>query len=112
MPTYQPSLADDALSDLLQEAPIRVNSLDDLAHLAARLGPLEEWVHTMEVHEMRGDKAVGRLDYAIMGLDGEDEWEVPMEPARMRALLETKIEAMRASGHAFTFDLWMGETAE
>lgn len=109
MPDYTTDLTDEALTELLEDAPIHVQSLGDLAHLAARLEPLGEWVHTMEVNEVGGK---GRIDFAIMGLDGEEEWEIPLEPDRMRSLLDTKIAAMRAHGGAFTFDLWMGETAE
>lgn len=105
---YSIDLSDDALKDLLEDGPIRVQSLGDLEHLAARLPALDEWVHTMEV-TLDGK---GRIDFAIMGLDGEEDWEIPLEPARMRALLDAKIAAMRAHGGAFVFDLWMGETAE
>lgn len=108
MPDYKPTLTDDALTDLLNVAPVRVASLDDLAHLSARLEALDEWVHSMEVFE--GGK--GTLDFAIMGLDGEEDWEIPLEPSRMRALLEAKIAAMRATGKSFTFELYFGETEE
>jgi len=109
---YHPQLADAELAALLDEEPVTVASLDDLAHLADRLAGLDEWVHTMEVNEHRGERQVGRLDFAIMGLDGEDDWAIPLEPSRMRALLQTKIAAMRASGLRFSFALWMGETAD
>jgi hypothetical protein len=112
MPAYRTTLADDALKTLLEDGPIRVASLDDLAHLAGRLEALDEWVHTMEVNEIRGAKSVGRLDLSIMGLDGEDDWEIPLEPARMRALLAEKIAAMRATGANFSVELWMGEAAD
>ncbi|WP_136682057.1 hypothetical protein [Falsirhodobacter xinxiangensis] len=108
MPDYTPSISDDALSALLEDAPVRVASLDDLQHLAARLAPLDEWVHTMEVVA----DGKGTLDFAIMGLDGEEDWDIPMEPVRMRALLDDKIAAMRASGKSFTFELYFGETEE
>lgn len=109
---YHQQISDAALTELLAEAPVTVTSLDDLAHLARRLEGLGEWVHTLEVNEHRGDKQVGRLDFAMMGLDGEDDWEIPLEPSRMRALLQSKIAAMRASGLGFNFALWMGETAD
>ncbi|MDH2325960.1 hypothetical protein QCN27_03665 [Cereibacter sp. SYSU M97828] len=108
MPDYTPSLSDDALSVLLQDAPVRVASLDDLQHLAARLEPLDEWVYTMEVVA----DGKGTLEFAIMGLDGEEDWDIPMEPTRMRALLDDKIAAMRASGRSFTYELYFGETSE
>jgi len=112
MPDYTPAMPDDALETLLEDGPVHVASLDDLAHLAARLPGLEEWVHTMEVNERRAEREVGRLDLAMMGLDGEDEWDIPLEPARMRALLDEKITAMRETGASFRMELWMGETDE
>ncbi len=112
MAQYRQDLSDSALSALLNDAPVAVASLDDLAHLAARLPALGEWVHSMEVNEHRGDKIVGRIDLAIMGLDGEDDWETPLEPARMRALLNDKIARIRATGQGFSFELWMGETSD
>ncbi|WP_415184365.1 hypothetical protein [Phaeovulum sp.] len=111
MTQYRQDLTDSALSTLLNEEPVKVTSLEDLAHLASRLPALGEWVHSMEVNEHRGEKVVGRIDFAIMGLDGEDDWDTPLEPSRMRALLEDKITRMRASGLTFSFDLWMGELA-
>lgn len=112
MAQYRQDLSDSALSALLSDAPVAVASLDDLVHLAARLPALGEWVHSMEVNEHRGDKLVGRIDLAIMGLDGEDDWETPREPERMRALLDDKIARIRATGQGFSFDLWMGETSD
>lgn len=111
MPRYRPDMTDTALRDLLDDAPVTVVTLDDLSHLAARLPALDEWVHTMEVSELRDDRLIGRIDLAMMGLDGEDDWEVPLEPGRMRALLDTKIAAMRATGLRFSFEIYMGETA-
>ncbi|TKA98067.1 hypothetical protein FAZ78_02835 [Cereibacter changlensis] len=111
-PQYDPALDDEALKQLLEDGALSVGSLDDLAHLAGRLEALDEWVHTLEVTECRGGRELGRIDLSIMGLDGEDEWEVPLEPARMRALLQDKLARMRETGAAFRFDLWLGETAE
>lgn len=108
MPDYAPSLSDEALSALLEDAPVHVASLADLEHLAPRLEALDEWVHTMEVTA----DGKGTLDFAILGLDGEEDWDIPLEPTRMRALLADKIAAMRASGKSFAFDLYFGETAE
>ncbi len=108
MPAYSQTMIDEAVSRLVQSEPVQVASLADLEHLAARLEVLGEWVHTMEVIE--GGK--GTLDFAIMGLDGEEDWEVPMEPSKMRILLDQKIAAMRASGRTFSFDLYFGEAAD
>lgn len=111
-PRYDPALDDAALKELLEDGALTVASLDDLGHLAARLEGLDEWVHTLEVTECRGEREIGRIDLSIMGLDGEDEWEIPLEPARMRALLDEKLARMRETGGAFRFELWLGETAD
>ena len=108
---YLPQMDDQALTALLDSGPVRVCSLDDLAHLAARLEALDEWVHSMEVVEIDGKNGIGRIDLSMMGLDGEDDWDIPLEPVRMRALLANKIDRMRATGADFRIDLWMGETA-
>lgn len=105
MPAYTQIMTD---ADLSQHDALDVASVDDLAHLAARLAPLDAWVHTMEVSE----NGKSTLDFAIMGLDGEEDWDVPMEPARMRALLDDKIAAMRASGRALSFVVYFGEAAD
>ena len=108
--TYRQDLGAEGFADLIAyAAPIYVTSVTDLAHFFKRLEGLGEWVHTMEVDGIVDGKPKGRLDVAMLGLDGEDEWDVPLEPKRMRELLKSKIKAMRELGGEFQMRLWMGE---
>ncbi len=108
--TYRQTITPEAFGDLITyAAPIHVPSLQDLGHFFKRLEGLGEWVHTMEVDEIVDGKPKGRLDVAMLGLDGEDDWDVPLEPKRMRELLKSKIKMMREEGKVFQMRLWMGE---
>ena len=109
---YKPTLTNAEVKTLLEDGPVKVASLDDLEHLAPRLEKLDEWVHTMEVWELRDDREIGQIDVAIMGLDGEDDWDIPLEPKRMRLILLDKIAKMRASGKSYRMELWMGEFSD
>jgi len=106
---YITNLADEALTSLLSVSPIHVGGLADLTDLAARLEGLDERVHSMEVVERDGKNDVLRIDFSMLGLDGEDDWDIPNDPQRMRALLADKLAAMRDSGVEFRIELWMGE---
>jgi hypothetical protein len=108
--TYRQTLDPEGFRELITyAAPIYVQSLQDLGHFFKRLEGLGEWVHTMEVDVIVDGKPKGRLDVAMLGLDGEDDWDVPLEPKRMRELLKSKIKMMREQGGDFQMRIWMGE---
>ncbi|WP_376873219.1 hypothetical protein [Albirhodobacter sp. R86504] len=110
--TYKQTLDPEAFKELLEHAaPIYISSLQDLGHFFKRLEGLGEWVHTMEVDEIVDGKPKGRLDVAMLGLDGEDDWDVPLEPKRMREVLKSKIKMMREESKLFQMRVWMGEYA-
>ncbi|MDZ4136795.1 MAG: hypothetical protein U1D06_14580 [Paracoccaceae bacterium] len=112
IPLYRPDMPDADLKSLLEDGPVTLGSLDDLAHFAARLEALGEWVHSSEVVALDGPRPALPLGFSLMGLDGEDDWDIPLEPARMRALLAGKIAAMRSCARPLQITVWMGESAE
>jgi hypothetical protein len=108
MSSYETSILESDFASLLDEGPISLGSIADLAHFAARLVPINAWVHSMEVFELLDGGDPLRLEFSMLGLDGEDDWPVPHEPTQMRALLGQKIDMMLDMKTDFYMQVWMG----
>ncbi|MDO5643517.1 MAG: hypothetical protein Q4G26_14175 [Paracoccus sp. (in: a-proteobacteria)] len=65
------------------------------------------WVTRLEAHERRGEKEIVDIDFAVVGLDGPENWESHHDIHRHDCLVMRKVEAARDSDRSIEFRVWI-----
>lgn len=79
----------------------------DLRALIPVLETRGYWVTRLEAYEMRGERGITNLDFAVIGLDGPENWEEHEDIPRHTALVYRMIAAAEASGLPIEFQVWI-----
>ena len=78
--------------------------------LEASLGGIRKegmFVQSMEAYTLKGEKEILTLEFGILGLDGQDDWEAHGDVERAFALVSEKISEARKSGDTVAFKVWL-----
>jgi hypothetical protein len=80
---------------------------EELIDLVSDLGMKKYWVTRLESHERRGKREITDLDFAVIGLDGPENWASHHDIDRHNRLVMRKVEAARDSGRPIEFRVWI-----
>lgn len=70
------------------------------------------FVQSMEAHHYDGDKIWTDMEYCILGLDGDEDWERHGSITRIFALARAKIEEAKQSGKVLMVQIWLDDWPE
>ena len=80
---------------------------EELIVLVSEPGMRKYWVTRLESHERRGEREVVDLGFAVIGLDGPENWTEHHDIYRHNRLVRRKLEAARDSGRLIEFRIWI-----
>ncbi len=65
------------------------------------------FVQSMEAHHYDGDKIWTDMEFCILGLDGDEDWERHHSVTRIFALVRAKIEKAKQSRKVIKMQVWL-----
>lgn len=80
-----------------------------LENLIPALDSRGYWVTRLEAAEMRGEREIFNLEFAVIGLDGPENWEEHHDIDRHTQLVLRTIDRAKASGMPIEFRVWIEE---
>ncbi len=80
---------------------------EELIKLVSQPDMSAYWVTRLEAHERRGERDIVDLDFAVIGLDGPENWESHHDIHRHDRLVMRKVEAARDSDRSIEFRVWI-----
>lgn len=88
---------------------VRIETVSELKELLLNLRSRQIFVSAMEVFEVTDEGEIANLQLSIVGLDGDENWEVHESPQIAMDLLEKKLDlAPKIKGDkSLIFQVWL-----
>jgi hypothetical protein len=85
-------------------------SLDELEASLNFLREQNVFVQSAEAFALRGELQVPTIEFSILGLDGDRDWEKHKDVGRAYELVRDKIAGARKHPEPIVFQVWLDDT--
>lgn len=86
-------------------------SIDELEESLDDIREKGMFVHSMEAYTLRDGQEILTLEFGILGLDGENDWEAHHNVEKSFSLIKEKISRARNSGTTIAFKIWLDDAS-